>query len=650
MSYSSTAIIALIIHLIINNDVMQQSDRKSFIPAHRFYSAFLLSVTGYFITDILWGILYERQLLDLTYTDTIFYFLAMACSILFWSRFAVAYLEEDTPFAKLLIRTGWIVFILEIILALANFFRPVMFSFDEQGVYHAEKMRQIILIAQIGMFLMTGIYALTVTVKTKGPVKKRFRTIWFCSLILAVFIFAQSRQPLLPMYGIGCLLCSCLMHSYVLENIKKEYQDELEIKLQESIRKGNYFDLLTGLPSMTYFFELADSGKSDVVKEGGKPVFLYLDFSGMKFFNTRYGFAEGDKLLQAFAQILIRIFGDGHCCRIGGDHFAVITLEDGMEEKLNQVFSECMSMNDGKTLPVHVGIYPDRYGEVPASIACDRAKFACNELRGVYTSGFNYYNQGLSEDAEKMHYIVENIDRALAEGWLRVYYQPIVDAANRKTCEEEALARWADPEKGLLSPADFIPALEESGQIYKLDLFVLDQILAKMQYLKSAGDEIHPNSINLSRSDFDACDIVEEIRKRIDDAGFSHDMITIEITESIIGSDFNFMKEQITRFRDLGFPVWMDDFGSGYSSLDVLQSLKFDLIKFDMEFLRKLDEGNNGKIILTELMRMADLLGLETICEGVETNEQADFLQQIGCSRLQGYLFSRPKPFEQIYG
>lgn len=132
------------------------------------------------------------------------------------------------------------------------------------------------------------------------------------------------------------------------------------------------------------------------------------------------------------------------------------------------------------------------------------------------------------------------------------------------------------------------------------------------------------------------------------DAGIERGKVTIEITESIIGSDFTFMKEQITRFRELGFPVWMDDFGSGYSSLDVLQSLKFDLIKFDMGFLRKVDEGNNGKIILTELMKMAVALGLETVCEGVETEEQADFLQEIGCSRLQGYLFSKPKPFEQM--
>ena len=648
MNYSSTGIIALIIHLVINNDVMRRNNERDFIPAYRYYRAFLFSVTGYFITDILWGFLYEHELAALTVTDTVLYFLAMACSILFWTRFVIAYLNKEDFFSKFLSVTGWLIFAAETIMALASFFHPVMFSFDQQGVYHAEKGRFIILIAQIGMFLVTAVYAMTASAKSDGKVKRRYRAIWLSSLAMAGFIIAQAYFPLLPMYAVGCLLCSCVLHSYVLEDVKEEYRSELEVKLQESIHKGNYFDLLTGLPSMTYFFDLADSGKGEVIKKGGKPVFLYMDFTGMKFFNNKYGFAEGDKLLKSFAGILIRVFGEGHCCRIGGDQFAVITLEDGMEEKLDRVFSECRSLNNGRSLPIHVGIYTDWFEEVSAGIACDRAKMACNELRGVYISCFHYYNQGLGEDAEKTHYIAENIDRAIAEGWIKVYYQPIVRAITRKACEEEALARWIDPVKGFLSPADFIQALEESGQIYKLDLYMLEQVLAKMQYQKTAGLTTIPNSINLSRSDFEACDIVEEIRERVDAAGISHDKITIEITESIIGSDPEFMKEQITRFRSLGFPVWMDDFGSGYSSLDVLQSLKFDMVKFDMGFMRRLDEDENGRILLTELMQMATSLGLSTVCEGVETEEQANFLQEIGCSRLQGYLFSKPQPFEII--
>ena len=142
--------------------------------------------------------------------------------------------------------------------------------------------------------------------------------------------------------------------------------------------------------------------------------------------------------------------------------------------------------------------------------------------------------------------------------------------------------------------------------------------------------------------------MVEEIRQRVDAAGIGRDKITIEITESIIGRDIDFIKEQVERFQALGFPVWMDDFGSGYSSLDVLQTINFQLIKFDMSFMKRLDENESSRIILTELMKLATALGLDTVCEGVETEEQVRFLQEIGCSKLQGYYFCKPIPLKRI--
>ena len=162
------------------------------------------------------------------------------------------------------------------------------------------------------------------------------------------------------------------------------------------------------------------------------------------------------------------------------------------------------------------------------------------------------------------------------------------------------------------------------------------------------GLAVVPHSLNLSRSDFESCDIVEEICRRMDDAGIARDRLTIEITESMIGSDFEFMKEQVLRFQKEGFNVWMDDFGSGYSSLVMLQDIHFDLLKFDMLFLRRLDEGEESRIILREMSQMAIELGTETICEGVETKEQADFLMDIGVTKLQGYYFSRPVPYEEV--
>ena len=418
---------------------------------------------------------------------------------------------------------------------------------------------------------------------------------------------------------------------------------------QESIVKASYYDYLTGLPTMTYFFELAEAGKEDILKAGGRPVLLYVDFSGMKYFNQKNSFAAGNKLLRAFAGLLSHTFGSECCCHINADHFAAYTREEGLEDILRRLFRDCGELNGGNSLPLRVGIYPASLENVPVSTACDRAKLACDAIGKSYVSCFNWYNTGMRDDQEKEQYILTNLDRAIREGWIKVYYQPIVRAVSQRICDEEALARWIDPVNGFMSPADFIPCLEKANLIYKLDLNVLEQVLEKMKRQRDAGGDMVPHSINLSRSDFDACDIVEEIRRRVDAAGVAHDRITIEITESVVGRDFGFMKGQIGRFQKLGFPVWMDDFGSGYSSLDVLQSIPFDLIKFDMSFMQKLDEGDSGKIILTELMKLATSLGVDTVCEGVETQAQVAFLQEIGCSKLQGYFFEKPLPMEQIF-
>ena len=224
---------------------------------------------------------------------------------------------------------------------------------------------------------------------------------------------------------------------------------------------------------------------------------------------------------------------------------------------------------------------------------------------------------------------------------------PIVRSSNGRVCQEEALARWIDPDKGILCPADFIPVLENAKLIYKLDLHIVDDVLKKMKAQTEAGLYLVPISVNLSRTDFDSCDIVEEITKRVDDAQIPREKLIVEITESILGEDFEYMKAQIERFQSLGFSVWMDDFGSGYSSVDVLQDISFDHIKFDIKFMQRFDR-EKSRIMLTELVRMAMALGIKTITEGVETEEQAEFLREIGCNKLQGYHFCKPVSLEQI--
>ncbi|MBR2529060.1 MAG: EAL domain-containing protein [Blautia sp.] len=407
-------------------------------------------------------------------------------------------------------------------------------------------------------------------------------------------------------------------------------------------------DKLTGLPNVRHFFRLAAAERERLLEQGKQPAMLYFDILGMKHYNRQFGFEAGDRLICEFAGFLSRHFGRQNVCRYSGDHFAAVAEEQGLEESLEEFFRECQSADSGKPILVKAGIYPYRLEDVDVNVACDRAKHACDQNKSLLASGYSWFDNNMLKQGELYRYIYNNLDRALSEGWIKVYYQPIIRAADGKVCDEEALSRWIDPVMGFISPADFIYVLEDCRLIYRLDLYVLEQVLEKMKQQAEAGYYVVPQSVNLSRSDFDACDIVEEIRKRVDDAGMDRSLITIEITESVIGSDFDFMKKQVDRFRSLGFPVWMDDFGSGYSSLDVLQQIHFDLIKFDMKFMEHFDEGDESKIILTELMKMAFGLGMETVCEGVEQENQVDFLREIGCTRIQGYYYGKPLPFEGI--
>jgi EAL domain-containing protein (putative c-di-GMP-specific phosphodiesterase class I) len=244
-------------------------------------------------------------------------------------------------------------------------------------------------------------------------------------------------------------------------------------------------------------------------------------------------------------------------------------------------------------------------------------------------------------------YFIDNLDRAISEGFIQAYYMPIIRSSNGRVSEEEALARWDDPDRGIMVPAEFIPVLEEARLIHKLDLKIVDEVLKKMKAQKDAGLYVGPISVNLSRIDFDECDIVEEIRNKVDASGITRDRLIIEITESVLGKDLAYMKKQIERFHELGFSVWMDDFGAGYSSLDVLQDINFDHIKFDIKFMQNFDREKT-RIMLTELMRMSMALDTKTICEGVETSKQAEFLREIGCNKMQGFFFCKPVSLPQI--
>lgn len=280
---------------------------------------------------------------------------------------------------------------------------------------------------------------------------------------------------------------------------------------------------------------------------------LFFNVVGLKYYNRQYSFPEGNRLICDVAQILSQSFGMDHCAHFGQGHFAAVTCEENVKEILETIFDQCTKANDHKSLPIQAGIYPYRLETVEPNIACDRAKYACGRYSGSYLSAYCFFDEAMLDEIENYHYIINNLDRALKEEWIQVFYQPIIRTTSGKVCDEEALSRWIDPVRGLLSPGKFIPVLERSRLIYKLDLYVLDHMLLKMQRQLQAGLYLVPQSLNLSRTDFDECDIIEEIRRRVDDAGIPREKLTIELTESVVGRDFDFIRKQINKLQGFYF-------------------------------------------------------------------------------------------------
>lgn len=408
-------------------------------------------------------------------------------------------------------------------------------------------------------------------------------------------------------------------------------------------------DWLTGLPGMRRFHELARMGSQALFNFGERPIVLALDIMGMKDYNTRYGRDAGDKLLRAFADVLRRHFGSEAASRFAEDHFYAYSTDRGIEERVEAVFADLRALDIERVPPVRAGAYAcDPHDDV-VTVGFDRAKAACDLDRKTWQSHLTWFTDEMRTAAHLRMHVLESLDQAIEQGWIRPYYQAVVRSSTGDICNEEALARWEDPEYGSLLPNQFIPDLEEAGELYKLDLHIVDCVIADMRAKQEHGVPIVPVSINFSLRDLVQLDLTKEIARRADDAGLPHSLLRIELTESVASSDHAFLRSQIDAMHEAGFEVWMDDFGSGYSSLNTLQEFNFDLIKLDMGFLRSA-EVEKSHVILAGVVQAAAKLGVGTLTEGVETEEQARFLADIGCDMLQGYFYARPNSIDDIVG
>ena len=415
----------------------------------------------------------------------------------------------------------------------------------------------------------------------------------------------------------------------------------------QSKRQNFDIDKLTGLPGMRSFIESSDIMlKTAEISTGSRDhSLIFFDIANFKYYNINFGVSVGDKILQSVANLLTKYFHNNYIFRFSDDHFVVVTEAEGLEEKIRAFHDAAMELRKDDKILVKAGIFHIGDSKLSPVAACDLAKAACDEVINGEVDYYRFYTDELRKKLERKKYIIDNLDKAISENYIQVYYQSIIRSASGQICGKEALARWNDPNYGLLSPAEFIPQLEEAKLLYKLDLRIVELALADYQKRVDTGEPVINFSVNISRYDFVQCDMVREIADRIKAAGMPPELLTVEITETVQGMDPDFLKEQIRRFHEAGFKVWMDDFGSGFSSLNLLQDFDFDLIKLDTDLIKDFGRSRKNPIILKKLIELADELGVETLAEGVETEEQVRFLKEIGCKKIQGYYFSIPHPF-----
>lgn len=408
-------------------------------------------------------------------------------------------------------------------------------------------------------------------------------------------------------------------------------------------------DSLTGILTREGFI-----GHAKNISPVGMAV-IWFNLDNFKMFNKRFGFDRGDEILREIALILGSIFPSDDSnhnllARFSDDNFVVFTDWTTAEMNIEPVQEYLYSLHENVTLRLRAGIYFPSDNE-DIRLSCDRAKLACDSIRKNHSVSSCMFHDGMSRELALQQYILDSLDSAITHEYITVLYQPIVRLSTGKICGAEALARWNDPEAGIISPAEFIPTLEKYREIHKLDIYAMKRVCSDYMTRNNAGLPLVPVSVNLSRLDFELCDIIHEIELSMTLSRLPRDMMNIEITESINDEDMTVLNLGIERFRSLGYEVWMDDFGSGYSSLNVLKDYSFDTIKFDMKFLHGFDvnKSEKAKYIISSNLEMARLMGMQALAEGVETPEQLEYLRSIGFDKAQGYYFGRPMKIDELF-
>lgn len=426
----------------------------------------------------------------------------------------------------------------------------------------------------------------------------------------------------------------------------------LQSKKKRELETYAYRDPLTGYPNWNKL-------KLDAIKmlsDDDKPSYIMvtMDVDGFKLINDIFGHIRGSELLRNIADNINSIIEpDELFCRNSADTFNLFlkyTNKDHIIERIKNLNAHIVHANICFNLKLSFGLYIVNNKDFSLEIMSDRANLAKKDVKGRIDKMYAFYDDYQREQLLLTSQIENDMDKALDNHEFKVYLQPKIEFSTCKLKGAEALVRWEHPEKGLIAPYMFIPLFEKNGFITKLDMYMFENVCQLIKKWNEQNKEISDItiSVNLSRIHLGNPNLVKDLIKIVKANHIESRQIEIELTESAVFGNANQLIEMMGELKAVGFKISIDDFGSGYSSLNLLKDLPADILKIDKAFLSEATNSGRGKTIVKNIVSMAKDLGLLTVAEGVETKDQVDFLTEIGCDIAQGYFYAKPMPIKDF--
>lgn len=409
-------------------------------------------------------------------------------------------------------------------------------------------------------------------------------------------------------------------------------------------------DSLTQIPNYLRFYSGAEHEFQ--TNRDKKYAMVIFDIDRFKSINDLYGMVSGDKALQFIGNVLQNIFGsENNYARLHSDLFGFYIKYEkkgDIIKVIEKIRKRIAANNFAFDINTSYGIYLVKDTSVPVNLMCDRAMMASKTIKGDILKFCAFYDEQYREEMLKTDEIERNMNKALENHEFKMYLQPKYRLNDLELCGAEVLARWIHPTKGLISPVDFISLFEKNGFILKLDEYMWEEACKALVAWRDEGRRMIPLSVNISRYHVQNNNLEKVFGKLLKRYDLTPDLLHLEITESMLGDKPEKIDKVLTGLQKMGFSIEVDDFGTGFSSLNMIRNIAIDTIKIDKDFLDSKITSDKGKIVVNHTIDMAKDLKLQVIAEGVETKEHVEFLQNSNCDVAQGFYFAKPMPLEEF--